>query len=410
MQRPPSSPGWNRMSFDPFDPSQQSRHHDVMAELRRSCPVARLSSGMIVISRYEDVRSALNEPRMRNSHSARAPGVAVPPADRLFFFEYDPPEHLQLRRVMVDLLSRQRAERQGPVIRDLVLELMGPLLDAGGGELVGQLSIPLAGRLMMLVTGFPEADAGRWRQWIKDMVVTGFSFTNRNARGVGLEQCYPDLLAYLDRHLAERATAAQPPDDVLTRVVNVRLDSTPLTQTHRRMILFSVVSAGTNTLVNFVSNTLLSLARDPALVDTLRGDRSLLPAAVEESLRRDSPSMYITRTCVEPTEVGGTMIVPGEKLLLGLASANRDSASYLQPDEFHLDRESQPPHLAFGWGSHLCLGAWLARQTGITLLDTFLDRVAAISLERGSVPVPYLSPQGNGLDELRVRLTALALR
>jgi cytochrome P450 len=401
-------PGWNHMSFDPFDPLQQSRHHEVMSELRRTCPVARLSSGLIVVSRYQDVRSTLNEPRMRNSHAARAPGVAVPPEDRLFFFEYDQPEHLQLRRLMVDLLSRQRAEGQRPVISNLVVELLAPLLDAGRGELVGQLTVPLAGRLMMLVTGFPEADAGRWRQWIKDMVVSGFSFTNRNERGVGFEQCYPDLLAYLDGHLAQRAAAPQPPDDVLTRVVDARLDGAPLIQTHRRMILFSVVSAGTNTLVNFASNTLLSFARDSTLVDTLRRDRSLLPAAVEESLRRDSPSMYITRTCVEPTEVGGTPVGPGEKLLLGLASANRDSASYPQPDEFHLHRVGQPPHLAFGWGSHLCLGAWLARQTGLTLLDTFLDRVAAISLEPGTVPVPYLSPQGNGLDELRVRLTALA--
>ncbi len=398
------------MSFDPFDPSQQSRHHEVMAELRRTCPVARLSSGMIAISRYEDVRSTLNEPRMRNSHSARAPGVAVPPEDRLFFFEYDPPEHLQLRRLMIDLLSRQRAELQGPVIRNLVLGLLGPLLDAGGGELVGQLSVPLAGRLMMLVAGFPEADAWRWRQWIKDMVVSGFSFTNQNERGVGFEQCYPDLLAYLDGHLAGRAAATHAPDDVLSRVLDARLNGEPLIRTLQRMILFSVVSAGTNTLVNFVSNTLLSLARDPTLVDVLRRDRSLLPAAVEESLRRDSPSMYITRSCVEPTEVRGTSVRPGEKLLLGLASANRDAASYPRPDEFRLDREGQPPHLAFGWGSHLCLGASLARQTGLIMLDTFLDQVAAISLEPGSVPIPYLSPQGNGLDELRVRLTALALR
>ncbi len=398
------------MSFDPFDRSQQSRHHEVMAELRRTCPVARLSSGMIVISRYEDVRSTLNEPRMRNSHAARAPGVAVPPDDRLFFFEYDPPEHNQLRRLMIDLLSRQRAEAQKPVIRQLVLELLGPLLDEGGGDLVAQLSVPLAGRLMMLVAGFPEADAGRWRQWTKDMVVSGFSFTNQNDRGVGFEECYPDLLAYLDGHLAARAAATHAPDDVLSRVLGASLDGEPLSQTHRRMILFSVVSAGTNTLVNFVSNTLLSLARDPTLVGTLRRNRSLLPAAVEESLRRDSPSMYITRSCVEPTEVRGTSVRPGEKVLLGLASANRDTSSYPRPDDFRLDREDQPPHLAFGGGSHLCLGAWLARQTGITMLDTFLDQVAAIALDPGSVPIPYLSPQGNGLDQLQVRLTPSALR
>jgi cytochrome P450 len=394
--------------FDPFDPAQASRHHGVMAELRSSWPVARLASGVIVVSRYEDVRSTLNVPTMRNSHAARAPGVEVPPEDRLFFFEYDPPEHNALRRLLVDLLSRPRAERQAPDIRTVVEEILEPLVDGGRADLVQDFSVPLAGRMMMRVAGFPETDAPRWRSWIKDMVLSGFSFTNRNSRGVGFQQCYPEVLTYLDRHLAERAAVAAKPDDVLTRILEARVDGLSLTQTQERMILFSVVSAGTNTLVNFLSNTLLSLARDPELVETLRRERELLPAAVEESLRRDSPSMYITRLCAEATDVAGTPIEPGEKLLLGLASANRDGAAFPQPDEFRLDRQDQPSHLAFGWGSHLCLGAWVARQVGLTMLGTFLDLVASIELDPDTTPIPYLSPQGNGLDELRVRLVGQA--
>ncbi|MBO0731575.1 MAG: cytochrome P450 [Acidimicrobiaceae bacterium] len=395
----------SHIDFDPFDPAQRDRHHEVMAELRDACPVARVASGMVVVSRYDDVRSALNVPTMRNSHAARAPGVAVPPEDRLFFFEYDPPEHPALRRLMVDVLSRQRAAQMTPTIRALVEELLQPIVRAGGGELVQQLSVPLAGRLMMLVAGFPETDASCWRQWIKDMVVSGFSFTNRNARGVGFAQCYPELLAYLDEQIEARAEVPDPPDDVLTRVLRARIDGEALGHNHRRMILFSVVSAGTNTLVNFLSNTCLSLALDEALVEALRKDRSLVPIAVEESLRRDAPSMYLTRRCVEPTEVAGSSVAEGDKLLLGLASANRDWRAYPDPDEFRLDRHGQPPHMAFGWGSHLCLGAPIARQTGSTFLDVLLDAVDTIHLEPGEVPVPYLSPQGNGLDELKVVVT-----
>jgi cytochrome P450 len=392
--------------FDPFDPAQASRHHEVMAELRSSCPAARLSSGMIVVSRYEDVRSTLNGPTMRNHGAARAPGVEVPAEDRLFFFEYDPPEHSALRRLLVDLLSRQRAERQAPVIRAVVEDILGPLVERGTTDLVQDFSVPLSGRMMMKLAGFPEPDAAQWRRWIKDMVVTGFSFTNRNERGVGFAQCYPEALAYLDRHLADRAAAAEKPDDVLTRVLQARVEGVALSITQKRMILFSVVSAGTNTLVNFVSNTLLSLARDPDLLETLRSDTRMVPLAVEESLRRDSPSMYITRLCAETTDVAGTPIEPGEKLLLSLASANRDATAFPDPGQFRLDRHDQPSHMAFGWGSHLCLGAWVARQVGLTMLETFLDLVGSIELEPGTAPVPYLSPQGNGLDELRVRLTS----
>jgi cytochrome P450 len=394
--------------FDPFDPEQAGRHHEVMAELRAKCPVARLSSGMVAVTRYPDVREALNAPTMRNSHAGRAPGTFVPPEDRLFFFEYDPPEHSALRRLLVDLLSRPQAERKAPAMRILAEELLYPILKAGSGELVHQFSIPFAGRLMMQVAGFPENDAPRWRAWIQEMVLSGFSFTNRNERGVGFAQCYPDILSYLDGHLMLRAESERQPDDVLTRVVGAQLDGIePLTRTQKRMILFSVVSAGTNTLVNFVSNTFLSLARDTGLVETLRRDRSLVPMAVEESLRRDSPSMYITRMCAQTARVGGVSIAAGEKLLLGLASANRDESVYPQPEAFRLDRDKEPPHVAFGWGGHLCLGAWIARQAGVAILDALLDTVGTLELVPGRTPRPYLSPQGNGLDELPVRLSRL---
>jgi cytochrome P450 len=361
---------------------------------------------MVAVTRYPDVREALNAATMRNSHAGRSPGTFVPPEDRLFFFEYDPPEHYALRRLLLQLLSRPQAERKAPAMRALAEELLRPIIERGSGELVHEFSIPFAGRLMMQLAGFPEGDAPRWRAWIQDMVLSGFSFTNRNERGVGFAECYPDVLSYLDGHLVRRAEGAQDTDDVLTRVVNAQLGGTDaLMQTQQRMILFSVVSAGTNTLVNFVSNTLLSLARAPGLVEALRHDRSLVPVLVEESLRRDSPSMYITRMCAEATRVAGVPIAAGEKLLLGLASANRDESVYPHPEELRFDRDNQPAHVAFGWGSHLCLGAWIARQAGAVMLDTFLDMVGAIELAPGRVPSPYLSPQGNGLDELPVMLS-----
>ena len=391
-------------AFDPFDAAQRGTHHAVMAELRARCPVARVDSGMVVVSRFDDVRAALSERTMLNSHAARAPGVVVPPEDRLFFFEYDPPEHVPLRRLLLDLLSRQRAEREVSFIRALVEELLRGLLGTGGGEIVSQFSVPLSGRMMMRVAGFPADDALQWRRWINDMAVSGFSFTNRNDRGEGYEACYPELLAYVDDHLAARAADVDAPDDLLTRVAHAAIDGEPLSRTQQRMIMVSVVAGGSNTLVNFVSNTLLALARDPALVEALRADRDLVTAAVEESLRRDAPSMYITRLCGAATEIAGVAIDADEKVLLGLASANRDEAVYPDAESFRLDRAGQPPHVAFGWASHLCLGAPIARQVGVTMLTTFLDLVETITVAPGTVPVPTASVQGNGLAELRLRL------
>jgi cytochrome P450 len=102
-------------------------------------------------------------------------------------------------------------------------------------------------------------------------------------------------------------------------------------------------------------------------------------------------------------DLGGAAFCEGEKVLLGLASANRDEITYPGAEEFRLDRAEQPPHVAFGWGAHLCLGAHVARLVGFTLLDVFLDNVWSVELEPGTTPLPYLSIQGNGLDELHVR-------
>jgi cytochrome P450 len=408
-----SDPGLEDLAdFDPFDPAQQGTHHAKMAELRTRCPVARLASGMTVVTRFDDIRTALTERTMQNTHAGRAPGVFVPPEDRLFFFEYDPPDHLPYRRVLLDLLSRRRVANEEPWIRALVEELLDPLVLAGGGEIVSQVSVPLAGRTMMHVAGLPGEDAARWRGWIKDMVLTGFSFNNRNDHGVGYAECYPDQLDYLDEKIAERTEefeaagdVAGLPDDTLTRAVAARIDGRPLSHTVKRMMVASVVAGGANTLVNFVSNTFLSLARDSELVGRLHQDGALIPIAVEESLRRDSPSMFMTRTTAEDMELGGAPFCEGQKVLLGLASANRDETVYPQAEEFRLDRADQPPHVAFGWGAHLCLGAHLARLVGITLLDVFLGRVQRVELEPGTAPLPYLSVQGNGLDQLHLRLT-----
>jgi cytochrome P450 len=238
-------------TFDPFDVEQGRRHHETMAELRTTCPVARLGSGMLVVSRYEDVRAMLTDPRTSNADAARAPGVTVPERDRLFFFEYDPPVHLPLRRLLRDLLSRRRAEATTPEVRALVVELLTPLLNAGGGEVVEEFTAPLAGRLMMRLAGFPEQDAPRWRGWIRDMIRSGFSFTNTNDRGTGFEQCYPDLIEYLDRHIDGRARSSARPDDALSRVVTADIEGRPLP----RMVLVSIPSAGGNTMRNFVNNT-----------------------------------------------------------------------------------------------------------------------------------------------------------
>jgi cytochrome P450 len=394
--------------FNPFDADEGPHHFERMAELRARCPVARLDSGMMILSRFDDVKTVLGDPEMSNRNAGRAAGVEVPAADRMFFFEYDPPEHPALRAVVRDLLSRRKATERTEEVRALILELLTPVLEAGGGNVVDDFTAPLTGRLMMRLSGFPEEDAPMWRAWVKDWIRSGFSFTNQNERGTGFAECYPEIFAYVDRHLDQRARSTDRPEDALTCVVEASIDGKPLSRTQQRMIVTSLPPAGGNTMGNFINNTLYSLAQHPDVFERIRADRTLIPNVVEESLRRDSPSMFLSRVCAADKVIVDGPAAKGQKVLLGLASANRDETVYPNALEFSIDRSGQPPHLAFGWGAHTCVGAHVVRHAGATLLDTLLDTVATIEVESGATPVRYVSPQGNGFDELRLRMTRLA--
>jgi cytochrome P450 len=394
------------LTVDPFDFKDKERLRRLLPKLRRSCPVAALPTDVLLVTRYDDVLSVLKDNEaFANANAARAPGVTVPAEDRLFFFEYDPPEHLQLRRMLLDLLARTRVQRDVEVLRALTTRLLRPLLAQGRGEFVTDFAVPVAGEAMMHVAGLPPEDAPLFRAWISDIAISGFSFTNQNGRGVGMAECYPELLEYLDRHDDARESLRDRPDDVLTRVVTARLGDRPLPRSLRRMIVLSVIAGGNNTMVNLFGNILLTLARRPDLFDALDRDRSLVPVAVEESLRRDSPSMFITRLCRHDTDLGGVPVRQGQRVMIHLLSANQDERRFANPTDFRLDRQGGPAHVAFGWGAHLCLGAPIARTLASCLLDTVLDAVESISLTPGSDPGSYGSAQGHGPAALDLLVT-----
>jgi hypothetical protein len=130
------------------------------------------------------------------------------------------------------------------------------------------------------------------------------------------------------------------------------------------------------------------LAASPELYAALRADRSLIPIAVEESLRHDSPVQVLARAVLADTEIEGQPLHPGDRVVFGVASANRDEAVYDAPDEFHLDRARPRDHLGFGAGPHVCPGASLARMEAIVAVDVLCDAVASMRLVDGFVPQP----------------------
>ena len=194
----------------------------------------------------------------------------------------------------------------------------------------------------------------------------------------------------LDGLIAERLadTDAEPQDLLAVMVRNVGKDGWSLSPHHARTLAVNVL-AGSLSASYMLGNLFYRFLSDPDFAQTLRDDRSLIPAAVEESLRFEAPVLFLFRTAREETEIGGCPVHAGEHIMLGIASAGRDERAYPDAGEFRLDRTGEPEHLAFGAGPHICLGNHLTRMVGRVALEEILDifppaRSSSLRISNGS--------------------------
>jgi cytochrome P450 len=174
---------------------------------------------------------------------------------------------------------------------------------------------------------------------------------------------------------------ADPPQDLVTRMVTFRDDDGSGFSDESIVVqLTFLLIAGNETTSDLLSNLLMTLASDPELYQRLRADRTLVPAAVEESLRHDSPVQLIMRTALADTEIDGKVVPAGSRVYTGLGAANRDAAVYERAEEFNVDRDRSVSHVAFGIGPHLCIGAPLARMEARHVVNAILDRMETLEL------------------------------
>jgi cytochrome P450 len=267
-------------------------------------------------------------------------------------------------------------------VRDLTQEILSGIVTGEAVDVVPTLVDVVPTRAMTFTFGIPESDAARFGRMSDEMV-------ERQVRVVenGLGGIHPEFTGYVDRIVADRRRVADPPDDLITRLMEAEIDGEPLSDTAIRTQLMILILAGNETTRNLLGNLVYSLARAPELFAELRRDPSTVAdALVDESLRFDAPVQMLFRTCMRPTAIGDTELDEGQVNMLCLGSANRDSAMFDDPDEFRLGRPNVRDHLAFGVGPHVCPGATLARMEARIVLEELADRVAAIRLAPGREP------------------------
>jgi cytochrome P450 len=320
--------------------------------------------------------------------------------------EMEPPEHTRLRRLVSAAFARGHVERLRPWVQELADSLVdGLVARSGGTEPVDVLSgmaeeLPVA--VIAELLGVPDADRPLLRPW-SNAIVKMYEYGRTTEVEDAAERAAAEFVAYLRELAADRRRS--PGEDLLTHLVTVRdSEGDRLTEDELVTTCILLLNAGHEATVNVSGNGLLALLEHPDELARLRADPGLLPTAIEELMRFDSPLQLFERTATADVEVGGVTVRAGQKIAALLGSANRDPAVFADPDTLDVGRADNP-HISFGAGVHFCIGAPLARVELQASFGALLSRTSRLELGGHARRRPEFVIRG--LQELPVVLTAL---
>jgi len=391
--------------FNPLLPEFHADPYPFYRRLREEDPVHQSPLGFWVLTRYDDCVTALRDPRFGREAFAQlladvygdGTGVGALPRSMLF---RDPPDHTRLRGLVSKAFTPRVIDQMREHIQEIVDRLLDRMQPAGAMDVIADLAYPLPVTVICEMLGVPLSDHESIRDWSADIA--------RSLDAIGL----PSDTEIVERgRVARRAIGdyfralvprrrADPRNDLLTGLIAAEEQGDKLSEGEVIAMCVLLFIAGHETTVNLIGNGLLALLRHPEQLARLRQDPALVPAAVEELLRYDSPVQRTARITMADVEMGGKPIAKGAMVVTALGAANRDPAQFTDPDRLDVTRKDVR-HVSFGYGIHFCLGAPLARVEGQVALGTLLKRAPGLALAETS-PEWRESSVLRGLKRLRV--------
>jgi cytochrome P450 len=347
--------------------------------------------GCWLVTRYGDVVAGFLDPRLSSERAGPMAALAGSP-DLAPFFAYldrrmdfqDPPEHGRLRKLAQAPFTPRAVEILRPFIQRLVDGFLDRVQGRGGMDVIRDLAFPLPGTVIGELLGVPAADRNQLKTWSDEFV--GFFKTVPSQTSLEdyrrADQAARDLGRYfrdaLDRH------RGGPTGGLLAALAGAEDRGDRLSAEELAANATLLLHAGHETTTHLIGNGLLALLRHPDQLRRLRAEPGLVPTAVEEFLRYDSPVQLTYRIAREDFDFAGKPIREGQVVHLVLAAANRDPAQFPDPDRLDVAR-SPNAHVAFGHGHHYCLGAHLARLEALVAFQTLLQRFPTLRLGGGPV-------------------------
>jgi cytochrome P450 len=355
-------------------------------------------SGAWMVFDYDGVRRALQDHEAFSSSGAAA-GQSHPD----WFIFHDPPRHTLLRALVARAFTPRGVAAMEPRIRWLSRALLDRAIERGEMDIAADFAVPLPQLVIAEMLGVPVQDRAAFRRWSD--AILGLSHALP-----GSEEKEPASRAYRAAHAEMRDYVARladdrravPADDLLTRLVQARVEGHALTDDEILAFVQLLLVAGTETTTNLVGNAVLCFLEHPDELTRVRAVPELLPGAIEEVMRFRSPVQWMFRFTRREVEMHGQTIPAGRMVLPVIGAANRDPAHFADPHRFDVARDPNP-HLAFGHGIHFCMGAPLARLEARIALADVIERLRDLERADDAPWTPRSALHVHGPSRLPVR-------
>jgi pimeloyl-[acyl-carrier protein] synthase len=365
-----------------------------------------------VVTRYNDVVQVLHhfsanrtpspEQLSGMGLSALNPIAEVMVRQMLFL---DPPNHTRLRALAQAAFTVRRVEQLRSHIQEIMNGLLDRVIANGRMDLVADFASPAPAIVTAELLGVPVADHQQLKQWSADFAEMLGNFQHNPDRIPKILRSVQEMTSYFRSAMQEQRL--NPQDGLLSAMMAARVDGAMLNEEEIIANLIVTMVGGQETTTNLIGNGTLTLLRNPEVVKRLRADASLMPGAVEELLRYESPSQHTARLAPADVELGGKQIRKRQAVMAVMGAANRDPERFPDPDKLDIERKDNR-HVAFGWAAHFCFGAPLARLEGQIAFGTILNRLPNLALD-AAAPLEWRNNMGlRGLTALPVKFDAAA--
>ncbi|KOG30690.1 cytochrome P450 [Streptomyces resistomycificus] len=376
-------------AFDPWDPAFVADPYPAYAELRERGRVQYFEpTGQWLVSHHADVSALLRDRRLGRTYQHRFThedfGRTAPPTAHEPFhvlndhgmLDLEPPDHTRIRRLVSKAFTPRTVERLKPYVHGLADELVSALVEAGGGDLLTDVAEPLPVAVIAEMLGIPEGDRAPLRPWSAD-ICGMYELSPSEDVAAKAVRASVEFSDYLRALIAERRK--EPGDDLISGLIAAHDEGDRLTEQEMISTCVLLLNAGHEATVNATVNGWWALFRNPDQLAALRADPSLVPSAIEELMRYDTPLQLFERWVLDDIEIDGTAIPRGAEIAMLFGSANHDPEVFRDPERLDLTREDNP-HISFSAGIHYCIGAPLARIELAASMRALLEKAPTLGL------------------------------